>query len=48
MEKIDPSLVDNAADLPDAEFLAKTFLFMELDEKTVEQYDEDFTKAIGA
>jgi spermidine/putrescine transport system substrate-binding protein len=48
MEKIDKSLVDNDLIFPSAEFLEKTFLFQELDEKTSRTYATDFTKAIGA
>ena len=48
MEKIDKTLVDNDLIFPSADFLAKTFLFQELDEKTSRLYATDFTKAIGA
>jgi spermidine/putrescine transport system substrate-binding protein len=48
MKKIDPSLVDNPLIFPDAEFLSKAYGFMELDEKTRQQYDKDFAKVIGA
>jgi spermidine/putrescine transport system substrate-binding protein len=48
MAKIDKSLVDNDLIFPSQEFLAKTFLFQELDEKTSRAYATDFTKAIGA
>jgi spermidine/putrescine transport system substrate-binding protein len=48
MEKIDPSLVDNPLIFPDEEFLANAYGFMELDEKTRQQYDKDFAKVIGA
>jgi spermidine/putrescine transport system substrate-binding protein len=47
MKKIDPSLVDAPLIFPDAAFLAKTFSFMSLDEKTAKQYDTDFSQAIG-
>ena len=47
MEKIDPSLVDNDLIFPSADFLAQTFLFQSLDEKTSRKYATDFTKAIG-
>jgi spermidine/putrescine transport system substrate-binding protein len=48
MAKIDKSLVDNDLIFPSPDFLAKTFLFQDLDEKTSRTYSTDFTKAIGA
>ncbi|HEY0888103.1 MAG TPA: spermidine/putrescine ABC transporter substrate-binding protein [Nocardioides sp.] len=48
MEKIDPSLVDNPLIFPTEDFLAGAFEFMQLDEKTRQQYDKDFARAIGA
>jgi len=48
MEKIDKTLVDNELIFPSADFLSKTFLFQNLDEKTSRTYSTDFTKAIGA
>lgn len=48
MEKIDKSLVDNDLIFPTPDFLAQTFLFQNLDEKTSRRYANDFTKAIGA
>jgi spermidine/putrescine transport system substrate-binding protein len=48
MEKIDSSLVDNDLIFPSADFLAQTWLFQNLDEKTSRTYATDFTKAIGA
>jgi spermidine/putrescine transport system substrate-binding protein len=48
MEKIDKSLVDNQLIFPTADFLAQTWLFQDLDEKTSRTYSTDFTKAIGA
>ncbi|HEU4514242.1 MAG TPA: spermidine/putrescine ABC transporter substrate-binding protein [Nocardioidaceae bacterium] len=48
MEKIDPSLVDQPLIFPDDEFLANTWAFMQMDEKTRQQYDEDFAQVIGA
>lgn len=48
MEKIDPSLVDNPLIFPTEDFLSGAFAFMELDEKTRQQYDKDFARAIGA
>ena len=48
MEKIDPSLVDNLLIFPDEEFLSNAYGFMEVDEKTRQQYDKDFAKVIGA
>ena len=47
MEKIDPTLVDQPLIFPDDEFLAKTFEFMPVDEKTARTYDTDFSRAIG-
>jgi spermidine/putrescine transport system substrate-binding protein len=47
MEKIDKTLVDNDLIFPSADFLAQTFLFQSLDEKTSRTYATDFTKAIG-
>jgi spermidine/putrescine transport system substrate-binding protein len=48
MEKIDKSLVDNQLIFPTTDFLAQTWLFQDLDEKTSRTYSTDFTKAIGA
>ena len=48
MEKIDPSLVESDLIFPSDEFLAQTYLFQELDEKTSRKYSTDFTHAIGA
>jgi spermidine/putrescine transport system substrate-binding protein len=48
MEKVDPSLVDNPLIFPTEEFLANAFGFMELDEKTRQEYDKDFAKAMSA
>lgn len=48
MEKIDPELVDNDLIFPSEEFLAQTFLFQSLDEKTSRTYSTDFSRAIGA
>jgi len=48
MEKIDPSLVDNPLIFPDEAFLANAYGFMELDEKTRQEYDKDFAQVIGA
>jgi spermidine/putrescine transport system substrate-binding protein len=48
MEKIDKSLVDNDLIFPSADFLAQTFLFQDLDEKTARTYETDFTHARGA
>jgi spermidine/putrescine transport system substrate-binding protein len=47
MKKIDPSLVDAPLIFPTSDFLANTFSFMSLDEKTAKQYDTDFSQAIG-
>ncbi len=48
MEKIDPALVDNPLIFPDEQFLSNTWAFMGLDEKTRQQYDQDFAQVIGA
>ena len=41
-------LVDNDLSFPSDEFLAQTFLFQSLDEKTSRTYSTDFSRAIGA
>ncbi|MFL6286852.1 MAG: spermidine/putrescine ABC transporter substrate-binding protein [Actinomycetes bacterium] len=48
MKKIDKSLVDSDLIFPSADFLAKTMLFQDLDEKTSRKYSTEYTKAIGA
>jgi spermidine/putrescine transport system substrate-binding protein len=48
MEKVDKSLVDNDLIFPSEEFLAKTFLFQSLDERTSRKYSTQFSRAIGA
>jgi len=48
MEKIDPALVDQPLIFPDEEFLADTWGFMGLDEKTRQKYEQDFAQVIGA
>jgi spermidine/putrescine transport system substrate-binding protein len=48
MEKVDPSLVDQPLIFPDEEFLANTWSFMGLDEKTRTTYEKDFAQVIGA
>jgi spermidine/putrescine transport system substrate-binding protein len=48
MQKVDPSLVDNPLIFPTADFLANAYGFMELDEKTRQEYDKDFAKAMSA
>jgi spermidine/putrescine transport system substrate-binding protein len=47
MEKIDPSLVDSPLIFPDAEFLAGTFIFQALDEKTRQSYEKLYNQVIG-
>ena len=42
------SLVDNELIFPSEEFLSGAYGFMELDEKTRQQYDKDFARVIGA
>ncbi|HEX6247228.1 MAG TPA: spermidine/putrescine ABC transporter substrate-binding protein, partial [Nocardioidaceae bacterium] len=48
MEKIDPALVDQPLIFPDDDFLANTWGFMGLDEKTRQTYEQDFAQVIGA
>lgn len=48
MEKIDPSLVDQPLIFPTDEFLADTWEFKQLDDKTRTQYEQDFAQVIGA
>ncbi len=48
MEKVDPSLVENDLIFPSEEFLAQTFIFQSLDERTSRKYSTDFSRAIGA
>lgn len=48
MEKVDPALVDQPLIFPDDAFLANTWAFMDVDEKTRQQYDQDFAQVIGA
>jgi len=48
MEKIDASLVENPLIFPDAEFLSNAMAFMDLDEKTRQQYEQDFSRVIGS
>ena len=47
MEKIDPSLVDNALIFPDDEVLANTFDFMPLDDRQTIAYERDWSDVIG-
>ncbi len=47
MEKIDPSLVDNALIFPDDEVLADTFDFMPLDDRQTIAYERDWSDVIG-
>ncbi len=48
MEKIDPSLVDNALIFPTDEHLSNTKDFMALDQKTEQKYQKQFAAVIGA
>jgi spermidine/putrescine transport system substrate-binding protein len=48
MEKIDPSLVDNPLIFPTGDFLANTWAFQSVDDKTREKYETSFTQVIGA
>jgi spermidine/putrescine transport system substrate-binding protein len=48
MEKVDKTLVDNPLIFPDAAFLAKTHLFMGLDEATEKTYAAAFNKVKGS
>jgi spermidine/putrescine transport system substrate-binding protein len=47
MEQIDPSLVDSPLIFPDAEFLAGTFIFQALEEKTCQSYEKLYNQVIG-
>jgi len=47
MEQVDPSLVDNNLIFPSDDFLSTTRDFMALDEKTRQQYENDFRQASG-
>lgn len=47
MEKIDPSLVDNALIFPDDEVLSDTFDFMPLDDRQSIAYERDWSDVIG-
>ncbi|MCD4536067.1 spermidine/putrescine ABC transporter substrate-binding protein [Nocardioides sp. cx-169] len=42
MEKLDPSLVDNPLIFPDADLLANTFDFMDLDDRQNAQYEREW------
>ncbi len=48
MEKVDPTLVSNILIFPDEAFLAKTHLFMGLEEGTEKDYAGQFQKVAGA
>ncbi len=48
MAKLDKSLVDNPLIFPTSSFLSSAWQFMEMDEKTREGYDKQFSQAIGA
>lgn len=48
MEKIDPSLVDNALIFPDEEMLANTYDMMALDTETEQKYQRQFAAAMEA
>jgi len=48
MEKVDPTLVNNQLIFPDAAFLAKTHLFMGLEEAAEKAYASQFQKVAGA
>ena len=47
MEKIDPSLVDNALIFPDDEMLAQTFDFMPLDDRQSMAFEGDWSDVTG-
>ena len=47
MEKVDPSLVDNALIFPDDAALAETFDFMPLDDRQSQQYERDWANVTG-
>ena len=48
MEKIDPSLVDNTLIFPDDQMLKVSHTFMGLNEKTEQDYQQQFATVIGA
>jgi len=48
MEKIDPSLADNVLIFPDDKLLSQAWDFMALSPEQEAQYQEDFTRVIGA
>jgi spermidine/putrescine transport system substrate-binding protein len=47
MKSIDPTLVDNPWNCPNADTLAKAFIFMQLTPEQQLQYEKDFQTAIG-
>ncbi len=47
MKSIDPALVDNQWIFPNADTLAKSFIFMQLTPEQQVQYEKDFQTAIG-
>ena len=47
MEKVDPTLVDNALIFPDEKDLADTFDFMPLDDRQSQQYERDWANVTG-
>ena len=48
MEKVNPDLVGNQLIFPSADTLAKTALFMALDEKTRQKYETEYAQVTGA
>ena len=48
MKKVDASLVDNPLIFPDEQMLAKTWSFKDLDEKTRQRYETEYTKVTGS
>lgn len=47
MEKVDPSLIGNQLVFPDDETLAKTFAFMDLDDRQATEYERDWADVQG-
>ncbi len=47
MEKVDPSLVDNALIFPDDDTLSRTFAFMPLDDRQATDYERDWANVTG-
>ena len=48
MKKVDASLVDNPLIFPDEQMLAKTWSFKDVDEKTRQRYETEYTQVTGS